>query len=242
MLRSLIVLVIYISLGLPVGFFGVLWTLTTGNIKPLWNGGWWVAAFGLRAVGVRVVAIGRENIPADTCCIFMANHLSNLDPPVLVPLLPGRTSILLKQGLMRIPLLGYAMKLAGFVPVVRGQTGEAGREQAIENGARAAKALQSGLHITIFPEGTRSPDGRLLPFKKGPFYLAIQTGAPIVPISIYGTGAMMPKRTLRLKTGTAHVIFHPPIFPAADSTDAERDLLMLRVRESIASGLPEWMR
>ena len=93
--------------------------------------------------------------------------------------------------------------------------------------------------ITTFVEGTRSPDGRLLPFKKGPFYLAMQTGAPCIPVSIYGTETMMAKGSLRIQPGTAHIIFHEPVYPG---NFASREDLMQAVRSAIASGLPEWMR
>jgi 1-acyl-sn-glycerol-3-phosphate acyltransferase len=162
---------------------------------------------------------------------------------VLIPSLPGRTSVLLKQSLMNIPILGYAMRLAGFVPVVRAQHDDVdpirARANAVENIARAAEALQKGLHITIFPEGTRSADGHLLPFRKGPFYLAAETGAPIIPVSIHGTETMMPKGTVRLRRGTAYVTFHPAIIPARG---ADRYALMMQVRDSIAAGLPPQMQ
>ena len=102
-------------------------------------------------------------------------------------------------------------------------------------GARSRK----GLHITTFVEGTRSSDGRLLPFKKGPFYLAMETGAPCVPVSIYGTEKMMSKGSMRVKPGTAHIVFHLPLDPKRYAT---REELMAAVRAAIASGLPEWMR
>jgi 1-acyl-sn-glycerol-3-phosphate acyltransferase len=99
--------------------------------------------------------------------------------------------------------------------------------------------LAKGLHITTFVEGTRSQTGRMLPFKKGPFYLAQQTGAPVIPVSIWGTETMMAKGSLRIQPGTAHIAFHPPIDPANYAT---REELLKAVRAAIASGLPEWMR
>jgi 1-acyl-sn-glycerol-3-phosphate acyltransferase len=99
--------------------------------------------------------------------------------------------------------------------------------------------LAKGIHITTFVEGTRSPDGRMLPFKKGPFYLAMQTGAPCIPVSIHGTETMMAKGSLRIRPGTAHIVFHAPINPGDYAT---REELSEAVRAAIASGLPEWMR
>jgi 1-acyl-sn-glycerol-3-phosphate acyltransferase len=105
--------------------------------------------------------------------------------------------------------------------------------------AAAQRVLARGVHITTFVEGTRSPDGRMLPFKKGPFYLAKETGAPCIPISLWGTESIMMKGSLRITPGTAHLTFHPPIYPADYAT---RDELLHAVRAVIASGLPEWMR
>jgi 1-acyl-sn-glycerol-3-phosphate acyltransferase len=165
----------------------------------------------------------------------MSNHVSNLDPPVLLPLLPGRTSVFLKRSLMKIPVLGYAMRLGGFIPVDRDGRVESAK-QSVETGRQV---LSSGLHVTTFVEGTRSRDGRLLPFKKGPFYLAIEANAPVVPISIWGTESMMRKGSLRITPGTAHVTFHQPLWPRDYAT---REELIAAVRRAIQSGLPEWMR
>ena len=165
----------------------------------------------------------------------MANHVSNLDPPALLSSLPGRTSIFFKRSLMRIPVLGYGFKLGGFIPVDR--SGSVIHAQ--ESVAAARHVLASGLHITTFVEGTRSRDGRMLPFKKGPFYLAKETGAPCIPISLWGTESMMKKGSVRITPGVAHLVFHPPIYPANYAT---REELLQAVRASIASALPEWMR
>jgi len=143
---------------------------------------------------------------------------------------PRRTSVLVKKELFRIPILGKAMKMASLVPVDRSN-----REAAVASIHRAAEVVRSGINMMIFPEGTRSFDGRMLPFKKGPFYLAIESGAAIVPITILGTREMMPKRSLLVRPGTARLIFHPPVDPK-DFTD--RDELMEAVRQRIASALP----
>jgi 1-acyl-sn-glycerol-3-phosphate acyltransferase len=109
--------------------------------------------------------------------------------------LPGRSSVLLKKELMKIPIVGTAMRMAKFVPVERGQNVEAAKASI----AAAGDALRSGLHILVYPEGTRSKDGRLSAFKKGPFFLAEETKAPIVPIAISGTQSMMRKGSARLR-------------------------------------------
>ena len=168
-------------------------------------------------------------------CIFMANHISNLDPPIILPRLPFRSAFFIKQSLLRIPLVGYGMRLAGFVPVARD-----GRPESARASVEAArKVLASGVNISIFPEGTRSRDGKLLPFKKGPFYLAMESGVPVIPISIWGSEHMMTKGSLRIKPGTAHLTFHPPLYP---QQFAGREDLAQAVRAAISCGLPDWMR
>jgi 1-acyl-sn-glycerol-3-phosphate acyltransferase len=235
MIRSLLALATILVLGIPTAVIFIPLAMITGNIMPLYRVSILIARSALRMAGIRVESAGRERVPPGTACIFMANHLSNLDPPALLPLIPGRTSAFLKRSLMRIPGLGYAMKLAEFVPVER-----VGNVNSARKSVRAARqVLKKGIHITTFVEGTRSPDGRLLPFKKGTFYLSMQTGAPCIPVSIYGTESMMARGSLRIRPGTAHIIFHAPVYPRDYAT---RDELSNAVRAAIASGLPEWMR
>jgi 1-acyl-sn-glycerol-3-phosphate acyltransferase len=162
--------------------------------------------------------------------IFMSNHVSNLDPPILIPSIPGRCSALVKKELFRVPVFGTGMKLGHLVPVDRGD-----QEAAIESVQAAIRVLHEGLHMVVYPEGTRSSDGRLLPFKKGPFYLAMDAGAPVVPVTMLGTFESWPKKRFALRPGTATVVFHPPIDPR-DYND--REALMTAVRTAIASALP----
>jgi 1-acyl-sn-glycerol-3-phosphate acyltransferase len=235
MIASLVLLGTILILGTPAALVFIPWAMITGNATPLYDVALSIVRIAFRLAGIRVVTEGLENVPPRTACIFMANHVSNLDPPALLPRIPGRTSAFIKRSLTKIPVLGYGFKLGEFVPVDRD-----GRvESAVESVVAARRVLDKGLHITTFVEGTRSLDGRLLPFKKGPFYLAMEAGAPCVPISIYGTESMMAKGSMRVKPSTAHVIFHAPINPKAFTT---REELMEAMRVAIASGLPEWMR
>jgi 1-acyl-sn-glycerol-3-phosphate acyltransferase len=235
MISSLILITTIIVLGAPSAVLFIPWAMITGNVLPLYNASQSIVRIGFRLAGIRVETEGLSNVPPHTACIFMANHVSNLDPPALLPPIPGRTSAFLKRSLMRIPALGYGLKLGEFIPVDRDGS-ITGAQQSV---SAARRVLEKGIHITTFVEGTRSPDGRLLRFKKGPFYLAMETGAPCIPISLFGTETMMAKGSLRIRPGTAHIIFHEPVYPANFAT---REELLQAVRASIASGLPDWMR
>jgi 1-acyl-sn-glycerol-3-phosphate acyltransferase len=235
MISSLVLLGTIIILGAPAAVIFLPLFLITGNATPLYNAAQTIARTGYRLAGIRVEVTGRERVPPNTACIFMANHVSNLDPPALLPNIPGRTSAFLKRSLMRIPVLGWGFQAGEFIPVER----DGRRESARDSVQAAQRILKKGIHITTFVEGTRSRDGRMLPFKKGPFYLAKETGAPCVPVSIWGTESMMAKGSARIRPGVAHVTFHEPLSPADFAT---REELMKAVRASIASGLPEWMR
>lgn len=233
MFSSVTMLVTYVVLGLPAGVVGIPWALLTGDIGPLYRWSMHIVRAGVKLARIRVKVEGREHIPA-VPCIFMANHVSNLDPPILLPLFPFRTAFFIKRSLLRIPFVGYGMRLAGFIPVDRGGRLESARESVLA----ASKVLASGVNISTFPEGTRSRDGVLLPFKKGPFYLAMESGVPVVPVSIWGSEHMMTKGSLRIHPGTAYVTFHPALFPQQFAT---REQLAGAVRVGITSGLPEWM-
>jgi 1-acyl-sn-glycerol-3-phosphate acyltransferase len=235
MIASLVLLFTILVLSIPSALIFIPLTMITGNVVPLYDVANFIVRFSYRIAGIRIEIEGRDRVPENTACIFMANHLSNLDPPALIPSIPGRTAAFSKRAIMKIPGLGYGMKLADFIPVDRDRRVESAQESI----AAARRVLAKGIHITTFVEGTRSRDGRLLPFKKGPFYLAMQTGAPCIPVSIYGTETMMAKGSMRIRPGIAHIVFHPPVFP---SDYATREELLAAVRAAIASGLPEWMR
>ena len=225
----------FVVFGVPTGIFGIPYSLLVGNVDRLYDVSMWIIRTGLRAAGIRVEATGLELVPAGQSCIFMCNHVSNLDPPVVLPVIPGHASVLLKQELMKIPILGMAMRMGKFVPVERG----ASRDAAVRSVAAAGDALKSGLHILVFAEGTRSPDGRLSRFKKGPFFLAQQTGAWIVPVAISGTERMMRKGSSAITPGVARVQVLPAIDPARYRS---RDELMAVVHGAIAEALPVEMR
>jgi 1-acyl-sn-glycerol-3-phosphate acyltransferase len=224
--------IVYLTLGPSAGIFGILYSLLTGNTDILYKSGLMrIARFGTQAAGVRVELRGLENVPAGRPCIFMANHASNLDPPIILPLIPGRTSILMKSTLMRIPILGTAMRMGKFVPIERGGSLEGSRRSV----QAATDAIRSGLHLLVFPEGTRSPDGRLTSFKKGSFFLAERTGAPIIPVAIAGTQRLMPKNSAGIHPGEVQLTYLPLIEPRDYPT---RDALMEAVHSAIAAALP----
>jgi 1-acyl-sn-glycerol-3-phosphate acyltransferase len=226
---------VYLTLGPIVGIIGIPYTLLVGDISLLYRTAMWVTNAGVRAAGIKIEMSGQENIPAGRSCIFMSNHVSNLDPPVVLPLLPGRSSVLLKKELMSIPILGRAMRMAKFVPVERGHR----RDAAQASVEAAADALRSGLHILVYPEGTRSLDGRLSTFKKGPFFLALETQAPVIPIALSGTQTMMRKGSYAIMPGLARIQLLPPVEPSNYKT---REELMLAVRDAIAEALPPEMK
>ena len=222
---------VYLTLGPLAGILGIPYSLLRGNVNLLYKVSMGIARLGLRAAGIRVIVHGLEHVPSGQPCIFMANHVSNLDPPVLLPLIPGHTSVLLKSSLMRIPILGTAMRLGKFVPVERGSTREAARRSV----TAAAAAVRSGLHLVVFPEGTRARDGRLAAFKKGPFFLAEQTGAPIIPVAIVGTARLLRKGSAAIHPGLVTLTYLPLIDPKKFAT---REALMHAVHTAIAQALP----
>jgi 1-acyl-sn-glycerol-3-phosphate acyltransferase len=231
LIRAIIMLSFWGISILLVGPFLLLYAFTARDVRPLYHVATFLAISGVRLAGVRIREVGKENIQPGRNYIFMSNHVSNLDPPIEIPRIQDRCSVLVKKELFRIPILGTGMRMAQLVPVDRSN-----REAAIESVREGVAVLRQGLHMIIYPEGTRSPDGKLLPFKKGPFHLAIESGVPIIPMTILGTYEAWPKHRFALRAGVVTVVYHPPIDP---KNYADRDDLMNAVRESIASALPE---
>ncbi len=177
MLRAIFICIFLPLYALLAGPPLLLYTLISRNPDPLYWGGVKGVMFLVRAVGVRVRIAGRERIPAGAC-LFVANHTSSADAPAVVGAIPRRVAILLKESLFKWPIAGQAFTLAGFIPVNRGD-----RDSAIASVEKATASLRRGQSFLIYPEGTRSPDGRLQDFKKGAVVMAIKAGVPIVPVA-----------------------------------------------------------
>jgi 1-acyl-sn-glycerol-3-phosphate acyltransferase len=210
------------------------WTFISGDVTFLYKFCMGCASAGVYLTGVRVEMHGLEKVDPARTYIYMSNHVSNIDPPIMLPRIPRRTSVMAKKELFGYPILGKVMRLGSLVPVDRGN-----RDAGIAAVRAASDVVQSGINMTIYVEGKRSFDGRLLPFKKGPFYLAEACNVAVVPVTITGTHYVMPKGRFAIKPGKVDMIFHDPIEP---KDFGGRDCLMEKVRGVIDSSLPEEVR
>jgi 1-acyl-sn-glycerol-3-phosphate acyltransferase len=185
----------------------------------------------LRSARVTATATYDRALDPGRPCVYASNHQSQFDIPALVVTMPADFRMIAKKSLLYIPIFGWALWLAGFIFIDRSN-----RERAIRSLDRAARRLQRGTSIVMFVEGTRSPDGTLLPFKRGGFVLAIQAGVPVVPVTIRGGRHILPKGSLRLRPGTIEVHFGAPVETRGYNYDS-RDALSEKVRQAITSAL-----
>lgn len=209
----------------------LIYTFLTKHVDPLYWAGVRGVMFFVNCVGVRVHVKGTERIPPGTC-IFAANHTSSADAPAVVGAIPRRIAILLKRSLFEWPIVGQAFQLAHFIPVDRFN-----RESAIESLEKATEALRHGQSFLIYPEGTRSPDGRLQEFKKGTAVMAIKSGVPVVPVACSGAHRVMEKRKLKIKPGSILVEFLDPVDPTKYPFE-EKEVLIREIHDRLAAGLP----
>jgi 1-acyl-sn-glycerol-3-phosphate acyltransferase len=230
-MRTIFLFIIYVILVLliiPVLLLCYLFR----SVPPLFFLAKWALSLGQKVLGLRLEVFGLDRIDKNKTYVFMPNHLSFLDGPLMFKLIPHSARVILKKEIFRIPIIGLGMKYAEFVTVDR--KGIKGGKQSIE---QATKLIQDkGFSFLIFPEGTRSLDGKLQVFKRGGFFLAINSQADIVPVSIRGTYGLMPKGQFFVKRGIISVIFHPPLSVRGKGIEEMADV-MAKVRETIASGL-----
>jgi len=218
-----LLILLYIAVAGPVALIlGAVFRWKDG-MYLLGHGGVWLA---LTLVGIRYRVTGRKHVPS-VAVVFCSNHESNVDPAVLFEALHPRLHVLYKAELHKFPVMGTVFDVGGFVAVERGD-----REKAMAALERGAESLRAGNSFLIFPEGTRSRTGELLPFKKGGFIMAIKAQVPVVPVAIHGGRAAMRKGSAFVRPVTVDVRIGAPI-PTEGLTLNDRDVLIARVRSEI---------
>jgi len=231
-MRTILLVLVYIILiFVLLVLLAIFWPL--GLREPLLGLGKWAISLAPGILGIKVKSSGRDVVNRRTPYIFMSNHLSFLDGPLLFWLIPQAIRVILKKEVFRIPVLGQGMRFVGFVPVDR--RGVRGGKKSIDRAAHLMR--ERGYSYLIFPEGTRTRDGRTQAFKRGGFFLALESGAAIVPITIGGTYELMPRGTIFPRRGKVDVLFHPPV-PVMGYGQQNMQRLIDKVRDIIVSGLP----
>jgi len=220
-----------VTLGVAVTAFFSFWAVVFSFFDNAENNVHKVANLWAKVLlflcATKVEVIGGQNIMRMKPQVLMANHQSDFDILITLAYVPGQFRWIAKKELFAIPVFGQAMKSAGYIEIDRQD-----HEKALQSLDLAALRIRQGKSVMTFPEGTRSRNGEIKPFKQGTFYLAIQSGAPVVPISIIGSGEIMPKRSLRIKPGRIKLVIDKPI-ETKDYTLENRQELINKVRSVI---------
>jgi 1-acyl-sn-glycerol-3-phosphate acyltransferase len=232
MLRAYLFLSAFIPLTFLFASSALFWTLLDASGRTYaFHARLW-ARISLLMAGARVSLRGTEHLPGGPV-IFMSNHQSNFDILTLLAIMPRQIYWIAKKELFDIPVFGSSMRRGGYIPLDR----SAGRK-ALRSMDNAAAIVRSGKSVVIFPEGTRSRDLSLHPFKRGGFMLALRAGVPVVPVTINGSGRVNPAGRTRIYRGDISVTLHPAIMPPTRVARGEAEnLLMERVRSAISSAL-----
>lgn len=231
MLRSAFLVTIGVVITAYISAICVLFSLFSRNedrihkIARIW------AKLLLSISSTRVTVIGSDNILKKNPQVFMCNHQSDFDILVALAHIPAQFRWIAKKELFRIPVFGPAMRRAGYIEIDRGH-----HERALQSLEEAAEKISQGRSVMTFPEGTRSRDGGVKPFKSGTFFLAIKSGVPIVPVTIIGTSMIMPRRSLRVRPGRVIMVIDQPI-DVSTYTIENRDRLIERVRSTIIDNM-----
>jgi len=234
MIRSALLVTLGVAITGFMSFWAVIFSLIPNSenrihkIANLW------AKILLSISNTKVQVIGAENILHGKPQVFMANHQSDFDILIALGHVPGQFRWIAKKELFNIPIFGAAMKNAGYIEIDRNN-----HERAMRSLEEAALRIREGKSVMTFPEGTRSRDGEIKPFKQGTFHLAIKSGVPIVPITIIGSGQIMPKRSLKVTPGKVKLIIGKPI-EVRDYSIEDRHLLINKVRNIIIQNYNYW--
>ncbi len=205
-MRTIILLIVYLILLIPLMIF-MFFCYIARVTNPIIKIGKYAMSLSRFILGIKVEVQGLDHVDKHSPYIFMANHASFIDGPLLFMLIPQFSRVILKKQIFRIPVVGLGMKQIGFIPVDR--KGRQGGRKAIERASSLIK--KRGYSFLIFPEGTRTLDGKLQEFRRGGFFLALESKAPIVPVALKGSYQIMPKGTFFIKGGRVKVKFLPPV-------------------------------
>ena len=205
---------LFLFILIPIMFFGILLILLINLFNPSGNAfhiiaAWW-GRFSAKLFGISIEVTGRENYNTGQNYLVISNHAGMADIPLLLGTMNLNLRFLAKEELGKIPLLGRALRQAGYVMIKRGQN-----RDALKSLFAATEVLKSGHSVHIFPEGTRSATGELLPFKRGAFRVAQAGGAPVLPVTIIGSHLITPKKSLKINKGTIRIIIDKPIQPSS---------------------------
>ena len=232
MVRAYLYLAVFIPLTFLFSISAFISTLFDSSGRSYaWHARLW-ARLMLALNLVKVTAVGAEHLPPGPV-IFMSNHQSNFDILALLAAMPRQIHWIAKKELFEIPIFGPSMRRGGYIPLDRGD----GRK-ALQSMDEAAATIHQGRSVVLFPEGTRTQDGALLPFKRGGFILARKAEVPVVPVTINGSGRINPAGRIRLYSGTIHITLHPPLVAPPDLRRSESESwMMAAARKEIQSGL-----
>jgi len=195
---------------IPVMFFGLIYSLLVNVFDPTGDkfhniAAWW-GRFSAKLFGIKIEVTGSENYNPEQNYLVISNHAGMADIPLLLGTMKLNLRFVAKEELGKIPIFGNVIRQAGYVLIKRGQSRE-----ALKSLMQAAEVLKSGRSVHIFPEGTRSVDGKLLPFKRGAFLVAQKGGAPVLPVTILGSQLITPKKSLKINKGKIRIIISPPL-------------------------------
>ncbi len=229
-MRNVLLVFVYILL-LLVAIPVLLACVVFGRRDAFLAYGCWMMRVGRDVLGISVEASGLDGLDPDTPYIFMSNHASFLDGPLVMTVLDRRVRVIVKRFVFRVPVLGLGMRFSGYVPLDKEGVGSGRRSIALA----ASLIKEKRYSFLIYPEGTRSWDGAVQKFRRGGFFLALACGAPIVPMTIRGTHELMPRGKRHVRKGSVRIVFHEPIPAAGYSQDTLAEL-MERVRKRVLSG------
>jgi 1-acyl-sn-glycerol-3-phosphate acyltransferase len=231
MLRTVLVLAFLAPYAVIACPLALLLSRLRSSATPLYRLSDWGLRGAFRLAGIRITTENRERLGDGRNTVIVSNHASHLDAPALFLALRVPFVALAKREVFDIPFFAAVLRRAGFIPIQRGD-----RTEAVGAVARMVEALRAGACVLVFPEGTRSPDGALGPFKKGGFLAAVEAGSRLVPVAVHGTLSLMPRHGYALRPGHVRVSILDPV-DASGYSSADRDRVIARVRSQIDRAL-----